>query len=453
MTKLPSPSPCITVSLLASMVFGSLASPAWAIKPFQDQFYALYLDQQSNDPDSTAYATTVRAAKCNLCHVGNRKKDRNTYGSELAKLLDRSTDKGDVEKIRASLMRVAELKSDRNDEASKTFGQLIAARQLPGATPENAISLMNTVARSDEPLLATFSLDAAVAFLDNAALTWQNDRKCFACHSNYSFLETRPFVSWKSPAHQQLRAELEELATNPRKVYFRVTEGVMAACVLAQNDALTTGKLHPVTRQALDYMWTLQSEDGGFDWIKSDQPPSEVDDHFGVTMALIGVGVAPDGYAETPLAEAGLAKIRQYLRKRPPVNLHQRSMLLLGALHVDGILNRVERKAVIDDLFAVQKADGGWGIVSLGNWKRHDGQPNDTQCSDGYGTGFAIYVLRQAGVPTSDSRIQAGIAWLKTNQRVSGRWFTRSQWEDSRHYLSRLGTSYAIRALVACGEG
>ena len=90
--------------------------------------------------------------------------------------------------------------------------------------------------------------------------------------------------------------------------------------------------------------------------------------------------------------------------------------------------------------------------MSLGNWKRHDGKEDDQECSDGYGTGFAICVLRQAGVPAGNSRMQYGIAWLKANQRASGRWFTRSQWEDSRHYLSRQGTALAIRALVACGE-
>ena len=209
------------------------------------------------------------------------------------------------------------------------------------------------------------------------ALTWQRDNKCFACHSNYAYLETRPLVSWKTPVHDELRTKLEELAANPRQVRFRVMEGVMAACVLAQNDALTTGKLHPVTRQALDTMWTLQRDDGGFDWEKSQQPPSEIDDHFGATMAVIGVGVAPDGYAATPAAQAGLDKIRQYLMNTPPVNLHQRSMLLLGSLHVDGILTEAERKDVVDDLFAVQKQDGGWGLVSLGNWKRHDGKPDD----------------------------------------------------------------------------
>ena len=151
-------------------------------------------------------------------------------------------------------------------------------------------------------------------------------------------------------------------------------------------------------------------------------------------------------------AKAGLNKIRQYLMNTPPINLHQRSMLLLGSLHVDDIMTEAERKTLVADLFAVQKQDGGWNIVSLGHWKRHDGKPDDTQSSDGYGTGFSIYVLRQAGVPADDPRIQAGIAWLKANQRASGRWFTRSQWEDRRHYLSRLGTAFAIRALVACGE-
>ena len=95
---------------------------------------------------------------------------------------------------------------------------------------------------------------------------------------------------------------------------------------------------------------------------------------------------------------------------------------------VDGILTEAERKTVVADLFAVQKQDGGWGLQSLGNWKRHDGKPDDTRSSDGYGTGFTIYVLRQAGVPADDARTKAGIGWLKANQRNSGRWFTRSQW-------------------------
>ncbi len=326
--------------------------------------------------------------------------------------------------------------------ASAMAGEPLTLENVPPLEPNSP----------DEPVRDQFSMDAAVSFLDAAALNWQKERKCFACHSDYAFFYTRPLVSWKAPVHDQLRERLEHLAENPRKVKYRVTETVMAASMLAQNDALTTGKLQPITRRALDRIWTVQREDGGFDWMKYDQPPSEIDDHYGATVAVIGVGAAPDGYAETEAARAGLKKIRQYFKANPPANLHHRAMKLLGSLNVDGIMTEAERKQVVKDLFTLQKPDGGWAVVTLGNWERSDDKPRDMDTSDGYGTGFAVYVLRAAGVPADDSRIQKGIAWLKTNQRESGRWFTRSMWKDSRHYITHAGTAYAIIALAMCEE-
>ena len=329
---------------------------------------------------------------------------------------------------------------------------LMAAWSLAGEplTLDNSLPVGGN--RLDEPLRGEFSLNAAVRFIDNAALNWQEDRKCFACHTDYAFLFTRPLVSWKTPVHEAIRAKLEYIAEHPRDVKFRVTEAVMAASVLAQNDALTTGKLHPTTRKALDRMWSMQREDGGFDWLKSNQPPSEVDDHYGVTVAAIGVGVAPDGYAETPAAKAGLDKIREYFKNNPPANLHQRAMLLLASLDVVGIITEAERQQLVQELFALQKPDGGWALVTLGNWERSDGKLQDRESSDGYGTGFAVYVLRRTGVPANEPRIQQGIGWLKAHQRLSGRWFTRSLWKDQKHYLTHAGTAYAILALAICGE-
>ena len=319
---------------------------------------------------------------------------------------------------------------------------------------DGAVTLQNVIDpgpnRADEPFIEEYSFSAAVRFMDSASLFWQKNRKCFACHSNYVFLLARPAVTYEVPVHKTVRSALEHLAENPRKTHYWMTEAVMVASILAQNDAATTGKLHPVTRKALDRIWTAQREDGGWTWLDENEPPSEIDDHYGVTMAALGVGVAPDNYCETPAAKKGLENIRRYFRDNPPVNMHHRAMKMLASLHVDGIMTVTERKEVIKDLFALQKSDGGWGLATLGNWKRSDGKQQDYESSDGYGTGFAIYALCSAGISAEDPGIRKGIAWLKTHQRASGRWFTRSMKKDSKHYITHSGTAYAILALEAC---
>ncbi len=320
-----------------------------------------------------------------------------------------------------------------------------------GVTLENVVS--PGANRADEPFAEEFSMQRALRFMDSVALDWQKERKCFACHANYAFLLARPAVNHEVPAHGQIREAAEFLATHPRKGGFPPTEAVMVASVLAHNDASTTGKLHPATRSALDRMWELQREDGGWTWLANNEPPSEIEEHYGVTMAAIGVGVAPDGYSETSAAKEGLEKIRGYLRKNPPLNMHHRAMKMLASLRVDGIMSEGERKDVVRDLLAIQKGDGSWNLATLGrNWQRADGAPQDYETGDGYGTGFAIYVLRSAGVAADDSRIQKGIQWLKGHQRASGRWFTRSMRRDTQHLITNSGTAYAILALAACGE-
>ena len=303
--------------------------------------------------------------------------------------------------------------------------------------------------KRDEPLANEFSLDKAFSFLDSAALSWQKQRKCFTCHTNYAHLYARPAKSSDDVAAKEVRRFAEELITQrwvengPRWD----AEIVATGAALAFNDAATTGKLHPLTRQALDRMWTVQREDGGFTWIKCDWPPMESDDHYGITLAAIAVGSAPDDYAKTEVAQKGMAKLREYLKANPGPTLHHRAMVLWAATTTDGLLSSEEKQSIVDQLSALQKADGGWGLATLGDWKRADNEPQDTETSDGYGTGFVMYVLRRSGVPASDSRIQRGVGWLKTHQRESGRWFTRSLHKDSMHYITHAGTAFAVMAL------
>jgi hypothetical protein len=113
-----------TLGLGIALVAGSSARPAYAIKQFFDEFKAVYVK------DGSPLAAAVDSAKCNVCHVGSSKKDRNAYGEALAERLDKKEDAKNPEKIRLALDEVAKLPSAAG---GPTFGALLAEGKLPVA--------------------------------------------------------------------------------------------------------------------------------------------------------------------------------------------------------------------------------------------------------------------------------------------------------------------------------
>lgn len=339
------------------------------------------------------------------------------------------------------------------------FALIVNLATLSGlGLAEEPISLANVVApkpnSADESIAHEFSVDKAARFLDSASLQWQKQRKCFTCHTNFAYLYARGYQEDESVAHAEVREFADQLVNKrwKEKGPRWDAEVVAAAAALSFNDRMTSGKLHETTRIALDRMWTLQRADGGWDWLKCDWPPMEIDDHYGATLAAVAVGVAPDNYRDTTAANDGMGLLRDYLQKNPPQYLHHSAMLLwANALHKD-LMSPEEQQECIDRLVKLQHADGGWCFATLGDWKREDGTSQDVESSDGYGTGFVVFVLRQAGMAADDPRIRRGVEWLKKNQRESGRWFTRSLYNDKHHFISHAGTAFAFMALGECGE-
>jgi len=310
--------------------------------------------------------------------------------------------------------------------------------------------------KSNEPVAASFSAAKAAEYLDGVGVNWTRDRQCITCHTNMPYLTARPLLpgdaGWK-----EVRKFLEDDVAKwndggkPRGDAFVVA----TAFALAFNDAKTTGKLHPATRAALDRMWKVQKATGEWGWIKCDWPPLEHDDYYGAVLAALAVGIAPEGYAKTDAAKEGIAKLRAYFKKTPAPDLHHKAMLLWASCYSDDLMVGSERSAAITELRNKQRADGGWSLPSLGSYKRRDEAktPNDPNApSDGYGTGFAVFVLRQVGVDKDSEVIKKGVAWLKANQRASGRWYTRSLNNDKAHYITNAGTAFCVLALDACGE-
>ncbi len=309
----------------------------------------------------------------------------------------------------------------------------------------------------DEPFAKVFSLEKAADYLDHSSLHWQQSRKCGTCHTNIAYMMARPALTPLRPQSDDVRKFFESMVTerweDKEKGPRWDAEVVCVAATLAINDAATSGQLHETTRRALDRMFDLQREDGGWDWLICGWPPMEYDDHFGATLAAVGIGAAPGDFAATEKAKKSLAGIRRYLQANPPVSMQHRLMVMWASLEVDGLMGEVERQALLGDVMGQQKADGGWNTATLlpKEHKRKDDVAQDFDSSDGYATGFVVYLARRAGMPASDPRLARGILWLATNQRETGRWYTASPTKDSKHLLSNYGTAFAVLALAESG--
>src|SRR5207247_677221 len=123
---------------------------------------------------------------------------------------------------------------------------------------------------AQEPLAPAASMARAPAYLDETSLKWTRQHRCGSCHTNYPYLAARPALKeFAAPALAEVRGFFEkrvahwddpEKGAKPRWD----AEVIATAAALALNDTATTGALHPLTRKALDRIWTLQKPGGGF---------------------------------------------------------------------------------------------------------------------------------------------------------------------------------------------
>jgi hypothetical protein len=128
-------------SCLVAVLLACFSAAAWGDKKFEIEFKKLYYHPESDDPKEKAFVAAVDKVStkiegeegviknaCNVCHVkGKAKKMRNEYGQKLSELLDVKTDKTNMEKIKASIVKVSEMKSKKGP----TYAELIKEGRLP----------------------------------------------------------------------------------------------------------------------------------------------------------------------------------------------------------------------------------------------------------------------------------------------------------------------------------
>jgi squalene-hopene/tetraprenyl-beta-curcumene cyclase len=301
---------------------------------------------------------------------------------------------------------------------------------------------------AEEAIAKVYSPQKAGSYLDSVGVNWTRERRCVTCHTNMPYLMARPLLQgddgWKE-VRQFLVADVKkwETGAKPRGEAYVVA----TAAGLVFTD-IPKGKLSAESKQALAKMWSVQRKTGEWSWLKCDWPPLEHDDYYGAVLAATIVAYAPEKYSASPEAQEGLKRLKEYLSKTPAPDLHHKAHLLWASVKLDGLMTPEVKNQTIAELKKLQREDGGWSLPSLGRYMRRDKSPNEANApSDGYATGYVTYILKQAGVVPTDPSITKGIAWLKNNQRESGRWFTRSLNNDRDHFIANAGSAFAVMAL------
>lgn len=294
---------------------------------------------------------------------------------------------------------------------------------------------------------------AAARYLDTRLTWWRqwpkserdHGTRCVSCHTSLPHVLAMPSLRAQSGKVQRSIDEVAMFDDVVKRVYLwdkvepfypdqtrgvpksaesRGVEAVLNALILATRDR-ERGHLGLDTRQAFANMWGVQmktgDQKGGFTWLNFRLEPFEspTATYWGATLAALAVARAPGGYGDDIGIAPQLDALRAYLRTGIGGSLYSRTLILWADSQLHGVLEPEQRTAIVADLVASQRPDGGWNLPSLSTWQRIDGSvlPQD---SDGYATAFVALVLREAGEPASAQQVKRAQGWLSAHQDKDG---------------------------------
>lgn len=323
-------------------------------------------------------------------------------------------------------------------------------------------------ATADEPRVKTFGPDtirAARKYLDDGAHAWVRERSCVACHSTGAYMVERPILTalLGSPSEEVHADFVDSVPTKPGGTI----QSVWRSGGLAAWDKHVTGKLSEATGKSLRHTAECLTPEGYARTSSVVEIPYITTDFEMTVQVARAMASAPGWLAslEDPALKERIEKMKTALRDHEPISDFEHALKLQLATYMPELVTPAQRETSVSMLWRQQQPDGGWSTRRMSDlMKWHvkmdakvvamiQAEPDAANpASDPYMTAFAIVLLREAGVPSTDPRIQKGVAWLKTNQRVSGRWWMKSLYRDTYHFSTYISTAQALRALALCGE-
>ena len=273
------------------------------------------------------------------------------------------------------------------------------------------------------------TVNRAIEYLQTESADWLKTRKCAACHH-------LPMPLWAlSEAERQGYAIDKKFLADMTESLLGSKDKLMASKVFPnpadppdtrpQGRGLNMGlpflavaarslpSLKEGQKQSLKLIAkeivAKQQPDGSWEWFNTlRRPPineNQTTDAAWIIMALQGE-TGPDA----PKSQrAALAKAIAWLDASKRSDTHQDKVMkvLLG---VRSGKPRKTLQPTIDELLALQRADGGWS------------QTVPESKSDAFATGQTLYVLSLAGFPAKRPELERGIDFLVATQKPDGSW-------------------------------
>jgi len=273
------------------------------------------------------------------------------------------------------------------------------------------------------------AVDRAIQYLQTESAAWLNTRKCAACHhvpmplwalseaGRRGYAIDKGFVAETTESLLGSRDKLmaskifpdPAAKADPRPQGRGLNMGLPMLAVAARSlPSLTEGQKASLKLIAEEIV-KKQQPDGSWEFFATlRRPPineSQTTDVAWIILALQGT-TGPD--AQEPGREA-LSKAVAWLDSAKRSNIHQDKALkvILGARSGKP---REVLQTTIDELLALQRADGGWS------------QTVPELKSDAFATGQTLYALSLAGFTTERPEIQRGIDFLVATQKPDGSW-------------------------------
>ncbi len=278
------------------------------------------------------------------------------------------------------------------------------------------------------------AIERTIGYLQSECAAWLNTRKCAACHhvpmplwalgeaERQGYAIDKKFVA---ETIESLLGSKDKLMTSkvfpnpadkpdPRPQGQGLNMGLPFLAVAAQSMPTLTDGQRQSLKLIAEEIVKKQQPDGSWQFFATlRRPPineSQTTDAAWIIMALQGQ-ISLD--ASEPQRVA-LSKASAWLDAANASSIHQDKVLKV-MLWARSSKPRESIQMTIDELFGLQRADGGWS------------QTVPEPKSDAFATGQTLYALSLAGYTAERSAIKRGIDFLVATQAPDGSWPMKSR--------------------------